>query len=163
MCTKRNQLKHFDIRNMFVLITASFIRNIVLHICMYCIFWWTIWSCTDFYFHLQVAIKIIDKSQLDAGNLQKVYREVDIMKRLDHPHIIKLFQVSIFDLFSSNNLLLYPKKYVPLRCESKIVFVFLPRESARVKMSPVSHSSSANCCFWMNDVSPHIAAVINLL
>jgi serine/threonine protein kinase len=42
----------------------------------------------------QVAIKIIDKSQLDAGNLQKVYREVDIMKRLDHPHIIKLYQVS---------------------------------------------------------------------
>lgn len=41
----------------------------------------------------EVAIKIIDKTQLDAGNLQKVYREVDIMKRLDHPHIIKLYQV----------------------------------------------------------------------
>ncbi|KAJ3658987.1 hypothetical protein Zmor_010697 [Zophobas morio] len=46
-----------------------------------------------FFSLLQVAIKIIDKSQLDAGNLQKVYREVDIMKRLDHPHIIKLYQV----------------------------------------------------------------------
>lgn len=42
---------------------------------------------------LQVAIKIIDKSQLDAVNLDKVYREVEIMKLLDHPHIIKLFQV----------------------------------------------------------------------
>lgn len=42
----------------------------------------------------KVAIKIIDKTQLDAGNLQKVYREVDIMKRLDHSHIIKLYQVS---------------------------------------------------------------------
>jgi serine/threonine-protein kinase SIK2 len=42
---------------------------------------------------LQVAIKIIDKSQLDVVNLQKVYREVDIMKQLDHPHIIKLYQV----------------------------------------------------------------------
>lgn len=41
----------------------------------------------------EVAIKIIDKSQLDAVNLQKVYREVDIMKQLDHPHIIKLYQV----------------------------------------------------------------------
>jgi serine/threonine protein kinase len=40
-----------------------------------------------------VAIKIIDKSQLDSANLQKVYREVDIMKQLDHPHIIKLYQV----------------------------------------------------------------------
>lgn len=47
-------------------------------------------------FFFQVAIKIIDKSQLDAGNLQKVYREVDIMKRLDHPHIIKLYQVRNF-------------------------------------------------------------------
>lgn len=46
-----------------------------------------------YFFSLQVAIKIIDKSQLDSGNLQKVYREVDIMKRLDHPHIIKLYQV----------------------------------------------------------------------
>lgn len=41
-----------------------------------------------------MAIKIIDKSQLDSGNLQKVYREVDIMKRLDHPHIIRLYQVT---------------------------------------------------------------------
>uniref|UniRef100_A0A8W7PT92 non-specific serine/threonine protein kinase n=1 Tax=Anopheles coluzzii TaxID=1518534 RepID=A0A8W7PT92_ANOCL len=41
----------------------------------------------------EVAIKIIDKSQLDPGNLQKVYREVEIMKRLDHPHVIKLYQV----------------------------------------------------------------------
>ncbi|GLH09924.1 Serine/threonine-protein kinase SIK2 [Gryllus bimaculatus] len=41
----------------------------------------------------EVAIKIIDKSQLDAVNLQKVYREVEIMKQLDHPHIIKLYQI----------------------------------------------------------------------
>uniref|UniRef100_A0A452SJ13 non-specific serine/threonine protein kinase n=1 Tax=Ursus americanus TaxID=9643 RepID=A0A452SJ13_URSAM len=40
----------------------------------------------------QVAIKIIDKSQLDAVNLEKIYREVQIMKMLDHPHIIKLYQ-----------------------------------------------------------------------
>ncbi|KAG2470075.1 SIK2 kinase, partial [Polypterus senegalus] len=41
----------------------------------------------------KVAIKIIDKSQLDAVNLEKIYREVQIMKMLDHPHIIKLYQV----------------------------------------------------------------------
>ncbi|KAJ4452301.1 hypothetical protein ANN_03821 [Periplaneta americana] len=46
----------------------------------------------------KVAIKIIDKSQLDAVNLQKVYREVDIMKQLDHPHIIKLYQCSGYRL-----------------------------------------------------------------
>lgn len=46
-----------------------------------------------FVFLLQVAIKIIDKTQLDAVNLEKIYREVQIMKMLDHPHIIKLYQV----------------------------------------------------------------------
>ncbi|KAK2532774.1 Sik2 [Columba guinea] len=40
----------------------------------------------------EVAIKIIDKSQLDVVNLEKIYREVQIMKMLDHPHIIKLYQ-----------------------------------------------------------------------
>lgn len=42
-----------------------------------------------------MAIKIIDKTQLDAVNLEKIYREVQIMKMLDHPHIIKLYQVSL--------------------------------------------------------------------
>lgn len=42
----------------------------------------------------QVAIKIIDKTQLDGANLKKVYREVHILKMLMHPHIIKLYQVS---------------------------------------------------------------------
>lgn len=40
-----------------------------------------------------MAIKIIDKSRLDHENLKKVYREVEIMKQLDHPNIIKLYQV----------------------------------------------------------------------
>lgn len=42
-----------------------------------------------------MAIKIIDKTQLDAVNLEKIYREVQIMKMLDHPHIIKLYQVGL--------------------------------------------------------------------
>lgn len=41
----------------------------------------------------EVAIKIIDKTQLDRANLVKVYREIQIMKLLSHPHIIKLYQV----------------------------------------------------------------------
>ncbi|XP_051829984.1 serine/threonine-protein kinase SIK2-like [Antechinus flavipes] len=41
----------------------------------------------------QVAIKIIDKARLDPSNLEKIYREVQIMKLLNHPHIIKLYQV----------------------------------------------------------------------
>ncbi|XP_033126651.1 MAP/microtubule affinity-regulating kinase 3-like isoform X3 [Anneissia japonica] len=41
----------------------------------------------------EVAIKIIDKSQLNPSSLQKVYREVRIMKLLDHPNIVKIFEV----------------------------------------------------------------------
>jgi hypothetical protein len=35
----------------------------------------------------EVAIKIIDKTQLNQGSLQKLFREVKIMKCLDHPNI----------------------------------------------------------------------------
>lgn len=41
----------------------------------------------------QVAIKIIDKTRLDSSDLEKLNREVQIMKLLNHPHIIKLYQV----------------------------------------------------------------------
>ena len=41
------------------------------------------------YFSLQVAIKIIDKTQLNPSSLQKLFREVRIMKLLDHPNIGK--------------------------------------------------------------------------
>jgi MAP/microtubule affinity-regulating kinase len=36
---------------------------------------------------------VIDKTQLDDKKLQKLYREVRIMKSLHHPHIIKLYEV----------------------------------------------------------------------
>lgn len=41
----------------------------------------------------EVAIKIIDKTQLNPGSLQKLFREVRIMKNVDHPNIVKLYQV----------------------------------------------------------------------
>lgn len=41
----------------------------------------------------QVAIKIIDKTKLNEENLAKIFREVHIMKRLRHPHVIRLYQV----------------------------------------------------------------------
>lgn len=44
-------------------------------------------------FSPQVAIKIIDKHQLDEENLQKIFREIQVMKQLRHPHIVKLYQV----------------------------------------------------------------------
>jgi serine/threonine protein kinase len=43
--------------------------------------------------NVKVAVKIIDKTRLDVENRRKVAREVEIMKQLDHPNIIQLFQV----------------------------------------------------------------------
>jgi len=45
-------------------------------------------------FFRQVAIKIIDKTQLDVDNLKKIFREIQVMKLLCHPHIVRLYQVS---------------------------------------------------------------------
>ncbi|XP_061574837.1 MAP/microtubule affinity-regulating kinase 4 isoform X2 [Cololabis saira] len=41
----------------------------------------------------EVAIKIIDKLQLNPTSLQKLFREVRIMKTLHHPNIVQLFEV----------------------------------------------------------------------
>ena len=40
-----------------------------------------------------VAIKIIDKTQLNQNSLEKLFREVSIMKILTHPNIVKLYEV----------------------------------------------------------------------
>jgi MAP/microtubule affinity-regulating kinase len=42
---------------------------------------------------VQVAIKIIDKSQLSSTTLSKLFREVRIMQMLDHPNIVRLYEV----------------------------------------------------------------------
>lgn len=41
----------------------------------------------------EVAIKIIDKTQLNPNSLEKLFREVSIMKILNHPNIVKLYEV----------------------------------------------------------------------
>ncbi len=44
-----------------------------------------------------VAVKIVDKTDLDDENLQKISREIEIMRHLDHPSIIRLFQVRLVE------------------------------------------------------------------
>ena len=56
----------------------------------------------------QVAIKIIDKTKLDATNLEKVQREVEVMKLLDHPNIIRLYQV-----MTTKNMIYIVSEYAP--------------------------------------------------
>jgi len=56
----------------------------------------------------RVAIKIIDKSRLDETNLTKVYREVQIMKLLRHPNVLKLYQV-----METKNMLYIVSEYAP--------------------------------------------------
>ena len=41
----------------------------------------------------KVAVKIVDKADLDADNLKKISREIEIMRKLSHRHIIQLYQV----------------------------------------------------------------------
>ncbi|KAJ3107629.1 MAP/microtubule affinity-regulating kinase 3 [Phlyctochytrium planicorne] len=41
----------------------------------------------------RVAIKIIDKEKLDKVTARKLFREVRIMKLLNHPHIVRLYEV----------------------------------------------------------------------
>ena len=55
-----------------------------------------------------MAIKIIDKTQLDSVNLAKVYREVEIMKLVNHPNIVKLYQV-----METKSMLYLVSEYVP--------------------------------------------------
>ena len=56
----------------------------------------------------QVAIKIIDKTQLDEDNLKKIFREIQIMKLLRHPHIVRLYQVRT----SLNYILIHIKQLI---------------------------------------------------
>jgi len=60
------------------------------------------------HFKFQVAIKIIDKGKLDKTNLEKVYREVEVLKLLEHPNIVKLYQV-----METKSMLYLVSEYAP--------------------------------------------------
>lgn len=41
----------------------------------------------------KIAIKIYEKNQLKQDELRSIKREVEILGSLDHPHIIKLYEI----------------------------------------------------------------------
>lgn len=48
----------------------------------------------------QVAIKIVDKTSLDKDNLKKIWREIEIMKKVGkHDNILRLYQVMQTDKY----------------------------------------------------------------
>lgn len=49
---------------------------------------------------ITVAIKVIDKRERSESDLTKINREIEILKKLRHPHIIRLYQV-----FESGNFI----------------------------------------------------------
>ena len=49
----------------------------------------------------KVAVKIVDKSDLEDDNLKKITREIEIMRHLYHPTIIRLYQVKFTSLLRS--------------------------------------------------------------
>ena len=47
----------------------------------------------------KVAVKIVNKTELDDENLNKIFREIEIIGKLSHKNIIKLYQVMESDSF----------------------------------------------------------------
>merc|ERR1719167_904183 len=41
----------------------------------------------------EVAVKIIDKQKLEKAELDSLNDEVEILQKLDHPNIVKLFEI----------------------------------------------------------------------
>lgn len=50
----------------------------------------------------KVAMKIVDRRNLDAENMKKIEREIEILKSLNHPFVIKLYEVFYFILMYFN-------------------------------------------------------------
>ncbi len=42
---------------------------------------------------IERAVKIITKNKMDKRNLQLFKNEIKILKQLDHPNIVKLFEI----------------------------------------------------------------------
>lgn len=44
---------------------------------------------------IQVALKIVNRAALDEENLIRLEREMQILTRINHPHIVKLYEVGL--------------------------------------------------------------------
>jgi len=47
-------------------------------------------ECRDINTNEQKAVKIFRKVELSAESIERIKREIDLLKRLDHPNIMKI-------------------------------------------------------------------------
>ena len=51
----------------------------------------------------KVAIKILEKDRIkDKGDVERVTREINILKKVRHPNVIQLYEVSLFCLLAAS-------------------------------------------------------------
>lgn len=50
-----------------------------------------VYKALDNDLNVYVAIKIIDKSSMSSSQIDSVFKEISIMRRLDHPNVVKLY------------------------------------------------------------------------
>lgn len=59
-------------------------------------------TLTPFYLPVQVAVKVLDKDKLvDSADKKRLQREIAILRKIRHPHIIQLYEVAIKYSFPS--------------------------------------------------------------
>jgi serine/threonine protein kinase len=51
----------------------------------------TVYKAHDSDLNIDVAIKVIDKKEANKSQMDSIYKEIAIMRRLDHPNVIKLY------------------------------------------------------------------------
>ncbi|CAJ0582347.1 unnamed protein product, partial [Mesorhabditis spiculigera] len=114
---------------------------------------------------LEVAIKIIDKTALNPSSLQKLFREVKIMKQLDHPNIVKLFQVIetettlylVMEYASGGEVFDYLVAHG--RMKEKEAPIISPLETSWTHFVVHGHTLRQSCrtimLYYINGVGPH--------
>jgi len=65
---------------------------------------------------VEAAIKIVHKKDLDAVEVERAKREAEIMKQLEHPHIVKLY-----DVMETADTLNIVMAYIPGDLHSQII------------------------------------------
>jgi serine/threonine protein kinase len=56
----------------------------------------------------KVAVKVIDKQKLDQSTQTQMLQEVKLMKLVQHPNVVRLYEVSLAGFITDRNKILGP-------------------------------------------------------